>query len=231
MSDFDFRGGSVATPYSVTVLQEVASTQDRARDNAFEGGTAIVLAHRQTRGRGRTGARWATAPRAIAASVAFPLRADPPSAMPLVAGVAARRVLGEGVSLKWPNDVLVGDDKVAGILVEAHDGLAVAGLGINLWWPDAPAGFAALHEADPGTLPGPKLGREWAETFLSLVREPDWPRAEYVASCSTLGLDIVWEPDGRGRAIDIGPDGSLLVVTPSGERSLTSGAVRHLHPG
>lgn len=166
----------------------------------------------------------------MAVSVAFPVAGGAASVLPLVAGVAARRVLGWRVALKWPNDVLVGDDKVAGILVEAHDEMVVAGLGMNLWWPDSPEGIGALHDDDPGPVLGPKLGRSWADTLLALAGEPIWPRAEYVAACATLGGEIVWDPDGRGRATDIAPDGSLIVLTSRGETRLTSGAVHHLRP-
>ena len=217
----------MATPYPVRVLEEVASTQDTARQAAVEEGVPIVIvAHRQTAGRGRTGARWDTAPRAFAVSVAF----HPPLSSPLslVAGVAARRTIGEAVALKWPNDLLLGDDKVGGILVEGSGDLVVAGLGVNLFWPSPPPGVTAIFENDPGPDVGPSLATEWASVLLGLAADPDWPRTEYMAACVTLGTDVEWDPDGRGRALDIAQDGSLVVLTAAGEQRLASGAVRHI---
>lgn len=221
----------MATPYSVTVLEEVASTQDLARSEAEAGTPAVVVAGRQTSGRGRSGAEWETAPRAVAVSVAFrPARPSQRWALiPLMAGVAARRCLGEHVALKWPNDLLVGEAKVGGILVEASGGLMVAGLGLNLYWPHPPDGAGALHEADPGAGAGPELAQAWAAELVDLVDGEPWPREEYEGACTTLGRDITWEPGGRGRAIGIGDDGSLHVVDDTGtERTLSAGAVRHV---
>jgi BirA family biotin operon repressor/biotin-[acetyl-CoA-carboxylase] ligase len=211
----------------LTVVEEVGSTQELARQEASVRVPAVVVAHRQTAGRGRSGASWETAPRAVAVSVAFrSITASMP--LSLVAGVAARRVLGERVSLKWPNDVLLGDDKVAGILLESHGDLVVAGLGINLFWPDPPPGSGALFLEDPGEETGPGLAEAWAATLLDLVQAPLWPRDEYLVACSSLGADLVWEPSGRGRAVDVGVDGSLVVLTDGGEVRLSSGAVRHV---
>jgi BirA family biotin operon repressor/biotin-[acetyl-CoA-carboxylase] ligase len=216
----------VATRYPVTVLDEVPSTQDLAREQGERGTPVVVVAHRQTAGRGRSGSVWETAPRAVAVSVAF--ESGPEAPLSLVAGVAARRVLGDRVTLKWPNDVLIGDDKVAGILLEGHGGLVVAGLGVNLYWEKAPAGIGALFDADPGPEAGPELAKRWAACLLDLIRLPSWPRAEYAAACATLGSDVAWEPDGRGTAVDVDVDGALVVATPAGEVRLSSGAVRHV---
>ena len=209
------------------VLEEVGSTQDLALQEASVRTPVVVVAHRQTAGRGRAGAGWDTAPRAVAVSVAFrPMTAATP--LSLVAGVAARRVLGERVSLKWPNDVLLGDDKVAGILLEGHGDLVVAGMGLNLFWPDPPPEVGALFAEDPGAETGPALAEAWAATMLDLIQNPQWPRDEYLAACSSLGADLVWEPSGRGRAVDVAVDGSLVVLTDEGEVRLSSGAVRHV---
>lgn len=221
------------TPYSVKVLDEVTSTQDMARGEAKYGKAVVVIANRQTRGRGRSGTEWVTAPRAVAVSAAWPWgwERDRWSLIPLVAGVAARRALGEETGLKWPNDVVVGDEKVAGILVETSDDLIVTGLGVNLYWPDPPPNSAGLYGTDPGPRAGPELALEWAESVWEMMETgPEaWPGDEYRAACVTLGSEVAWEPQGRGRATDVGPDGSLRVLLSDGRTtSLTSGAVRHL---
>ncbi|HSJ34633.1 MAG TPA: biotin--[acetyl-CoA-carboxylase] ligase [Acidimicrobiia bacterium] len=220
------------TPYSVTEVEEVSSTQDVARAQFTSGTPAVVIARRQTGGRGRTGARWETAPVAVAVSVAFTARWDPSRAplVTLLAGVAAARVMGPEVRLKWPNDVLLEDSKVAGILVELSNGVYVAGLGVNLWWPQPPPGWGSLYESSPEDSAGVALGTDWAAELLNLVAVgPDrWPRDEYRQRCATLGREIEWDPEGRGRAVGIAPDGALVVEAGDGTTTLASGAVRHV---
>ncbi len=132
----------MATPYLQLWAEEVASTQDLARSE-LESLPVVVVAQRQTAGRGRGGAPWLSAPRALAVSLAFRPSDDDLRPFSLMAGVAAARGL-EGVSLKWPNDLLADEAKVGGILVERADEVVV-GMGVNLWWPDAPEGMSALH--------------------------------------------------------------------------------------
>lgn len=221
------------TPYSVVVTDEVPSTQELGRERYEPGRPAVVIAHRQTRGRGRGGAEWLTAPRAIAVSVGFECGWDSNrrSLIPLVAGVAAARVLGDRVRLKWPNDVLVDGRKVAGILVESVPPVIVAGMGLNLFWPQPPEGAGALTDHDPGPDRGPELALAWADELLALVGAgaESWPRREYETACVTLGAEIEWEPEGRGRAVGLGDDGSLVVETPGGAvEPLTAATVRHV---
>lgn len=223
----------MATPYSLTVLGETPSTQDWARRHLRDD-PLLVVAHRQSKGRGRSGSEWQTAPRAVAASVALRpgwLSRDWPL-IPLVAGLAAHDTLGPGTALKWPNDVLLGNDKLAGILVEAGDDHVVVGMGVNLYWPTPPDGVAALEQVDPGPDLGPRLARAWAEAFLDTMARPasEWPRLRYRAICSTIGQEITWEPGGGGEVIDVDQRGGLVVHTEVGERVLTSGSVRHIRP-
>lgn len=213
------------TPYSMVRLPEVASTQDEAR-YLFEDTAILVVADRQTVGRGRSGAAWQHAPRAVAASLAWRSSAALPSVIPLLAGLAAARVVN--VELKWPNDLVLPSGKVGGVLSEASGGVTVVGLGLNLWWPTPAQGAAALLEEDPGPGAAEAVAGDWAAELLQLVSAPTWPRDEYRTRCSTLGRSITWQPAGAGRAVDIGDDGSLEVMTASGRTSLFSGAVRHV---
>lgn len=223
----------MATSYSSRHLDEAPSTQDVAR-RAFTGDPILVTAAVQTAGRGRSGSVWQTAPRAIAGSLAFapgwPV-ADLPT-ITLVAGVAAGSVI-PGASLKWPNDVLIGGAKVAGLLAELSDGVVVMGVGVNLWWPDPPAGVAGIHGEDPGHEAGPRLADAWATTLLRLIGAGPtaWPIEEYRRLCTTLGQDVTWEPDGRGHAVDIDASGALVVETPTGRKLLTSASVSHVRVG
>lgn len=222
----------MATPYSLISEEETESTQDDARA-AFTGRPVLVVAGRQTRGRGRAGAGWETAPRAMAASLAFEseLPADRRPIIALMAGLAAARVLE--VRLKWPNDVLVAGEKAGGLLVESSGDLVVVGFGLNLWWPDAPDGFGALLDEDPGPDRAREVAGAWAEELLSIHRDgwDEWQLGEYRERCDTLGREITWEPDGHGRAVDVDADGSLVVEADGELRRLRSGAVRHVRDG
>ena len=129
-------------------LDEVTSTMDVIRDYVRDGyplGT-VVLASAQTSGRGRRGALWANAGTACLMSFLMPAGESLPlEAIPLLAGVAAfdaaATICGDtGLSIKFPNDVLLNGYKVAGVLVEQWDAFGapvyVVGIGINV--ADAP---------------------------------------------------------------------------------------------
>lgn len=119
-------------------LESVTSTQDVAR--ALPIGS-IVIADHQTAGRGRLDHRWEAPPR-TALLASFVLAPNP--LLSLAAGVAAAEACGQGVRLKWPNDLLLEGRKVGGILVEATPIKAICGIGINLTW--APDGAARLDQ-------------------------------------------------------------------------------------
>ncbi|MBI5156526.1 MAG: biotin--[acetyl-CoA-carboxylase] ligase [Acidimicrobiia bacterium] len=219
----------MATPLTIIALEVVDSTQDEARQR-YSGTPLVVIAGAQRRGRGRTGATWESAPRALAVSLAWsphwPVSAV--ARLTLVAGLAALDVIGGDGGLKWPNDVMIGGAKAGGILTERYGDTVITGLGLNLYWPDPPPGFGALTTADPGADAARHLGERWAERLLQRAASgPDgWGRAEYLARCVTIGEEIAWDPDGRGTATGIASDGGLVVMTSAGEVVLESGAVR-----
>src|SRR5450631_4357130 len=109
----------------IRVTGETGSTNadllEEARAGAAEG--LVLVAETQTAGRGRLGRSWSSPPRARAW-------------LPLLTGIAVAAALraeaGVTAVLKWPNDVLVADRKIAGILAEAHGDAIVAGIGLNV---------------------------------------------------------------------------------------------------
>ncbi|MCZ6662615.1 MAG: biotin--[acetyl-CoA-carboxylase] ligase [Actinobacteria bacterium] len=216
----------MATPYLQIRVDEVPSTQDFAKSR-LEELPLLVVAQRQTAGRGRSGAEWTTAPRALATSIAF--RVDPDESRPLslVAGVAAARTKS-AFGLKWPNDLMIDDSKVGGILVERADAVVVIGMGLNLWWPDAPDGYGALSSDDPGAKVHAEIAGLWAAELMLLVEGEGWPVDEYRDRCVTIGRSISWEPDGSGLAVDVNVAGELLVEADGDIRAIRSGAVSHI---
>jgi BirA family biotin operon repressor/biotin-[acetyl-CoA-carboxylase] ligase len=222
------------TRHSLVEVDQVPSTQDEARDR-FEGIPLLVWAREQTSGRGRSGSEWAEAPRALATSLAFEPEWPAPAwgPLPLVAGLAACDAVGPEIGLKWPNDLILGLQKVGGILVEASGSVVVAGLGLNLWWPEPPVGIAGVFTVDPGETLGKEIAERWASFLLDRLRRPasDWGRDEYRQLSVTIGRDVAWDPDGAGRAVDVDVDGGLIVESGPSRITLRSGEVRNLRPG
>jgi BirA family biotin operon repressor/biotin-[acetyl-CoA-carboxylase] ligase len=229
ISGLDSSPAAMATPYSLHIFEEVTSTQDVAT-GLFSGRPVLVVAARQSQGRGRGGDLWISAPRGMAASLALTTHWPPARRplIPLVAGLAAAAVTDPVCRLKWPNDLLLGDVKIGGLLVEAAGDRVVAGFGLNLSWPKPPPGIGALHTADPGSEEGLRLAEGWAIDLLARLERGEWDREEYRRRSATLGREVTWEPEGRGLAVDIDDDGALLVATATGTMRLTAGQIRHL---
>lgn len=217
----------MATPYLQIFTGDVPSTQDLARDR-LESLPVAVVASSQSEGRGRSGSLWENAERALAVSLAWEADDDDHRPFSLMAGVAAVRALGNDVALKWPNDVMKSEQKIGGILVERAEGVVVAGLGANLFWPAPPQGVGAVFDHDPGEDLHRDLGAMWVAELMAQVESDGWPIDEYRQSCTTLGYSITWEPNGEGIAAGIGESGALLVKTVSGIEEIHAGAVRHV---
>lgn len=213
--------------------RRIGSTNARARELAAAGAPhgTLVTAAEQSAGRGRQGRAWTAAPgRALLCSVVI---RDPPALLPLAAGVAVAEVVGPDAQLKWPNDVLAGGRKVAGILVEGRpqEGWAVIGIGVNvaLRLEDFPA---ELRET-AGTL---GLGPDAIEPTLDalLVALERWisvDAGELVdavrARDALLGRPVRWA-GGRGVGAGIDAGGRLVVETESGTVALDAGEVHLL---
>ena len=244
----------------IEVLAAVPSTNavvaDRARAGAAEG--LVVLTEHQTAGRGRLGRSWVTP---AGAALTFSFLLDPvavPSRrwpwLPVLAGIAAseavRRVAEVECELKWPNDVMVADRKLAGILVERIevDGapMAVVGTGLNVSTArhELPVPHATSLELEAAsTLDRSVLLREVLRGFEALYLQ--WRdehgdatgglHQAYVRRCATLGRQVrVDLPGGdqvHGEATGIDADGRLQVRTASGTEALGAGDVAHVWPG
>jgi BirA family transcriptional regulator, biotin operon repressor / biotin---[acetyl-CoA-carboxylase] ligase len=241
----------------VVVVEEAASTNSelarRARDGAAPG--LVLVAEHQSVGRGRLNRVWTSPPRSGLTLSVLLDPADVPTQqwpwLPLLTGVAVveavRRVTEVDADLKWPNDVLVGDRKLAGILaerVEAQTGsLAVVGIGLNVTLgrdeaPTAEATSLLLEQAT--TTDRTVVLREVLRVLDSLygawVRssgDPESGLAEsYARRCSTLGREVaVALPGGgslRGEAVRLDAGGRLVVRTDGREEVVGAGDVVHV---
>jgi BirA family biotin operon repressor/biotin-[acetyl-CoA-carboxylase] ligase len=147
------RGGPALA--AVEWRDELVSTSDRLKALARGGAPewTVVLADRQTGGRGREGRSWTSPPGGLYLSVLLRPRFERVSLLPLAAGVAvaeAAGALGVATELKWPNDVVCRGRKLAGVLSEAASGptgveWVVLGIGVNVA-PDGDAMPAELRE-------------------------------------------------------------------------------------
>ncbi len=225
-------------------LETCASTNDEALRLAEAGAPegTVVVAERQTAGRGRLGRTWLSEPGQglLFSWVARPgLPPETAATLPLVAGLAVARTLralGAEAGLKWPNDVLIGERKVCGILCEAQtsahgiEGIVV-GVGINVGAvPEAVAHRAAGLGGGVDRLSllallcadFEALYRRWRAGGLAALR------AELDALDCKRGRPIVVRPSGtplEGIARGIRDDGALLLETPSGTEAILCGEI------
>jgi BirA family biotin operon repressor/biotin-[acetyl-CoA-carboxylase] ligase len=224
-------------------LRMVDSTNERAREFAQRGAPhgTVVTAAEQTAGRGRQGRTWAApAGRAILCSVVV---LDPPRLLPLAAGVAVAETVdvAMGISgssqahLKWPNDVLVGGRKVAGILVEGRpqERWAVVGVGMNVAvledeFPPELQGLAGTLGLDVKALE-PTLDR-LLESLGSWVHAADEEVLDCVRARDALRGHVVRWAGGQGEAAGLDADGRLLVTTEQGQVALEAGEVHLVRP-
>jgi len=234
------------------VRERTASTNDDAWEAlATLGDGAAVVALEQTRGRGRAGRTWVQAPgRGLALSVALRLGCDVRQAgvLPLAAGLAVVRAchaLGvPAARLKWPNDVRVGERKLAGVLCEmrraAGGGDAVViGIGLNVGERENDFAPELRGAATSLALEGADVRLEDAAAEVLGRLEPLWDEvqegdraavlAEWARWCPDWGHRVaVRTPAGRleGVARRLDPEGGLVVGTDTGgETTVVAGDV------
>jgi BirA family transcriptional regulator, biotin operon repressor / biotin---[acetyl-CoA-carboxylase] ligase len=221
----------------IRTVPETGSTNDEvaalARSGAEEG--LWLRAERQTGGRGRQGRTWLSPPGNLYASSLVRLRpGDPPAAtLALVAAVALHGIVSAAapaVRIKWPNDLLAGDAKLAGILLEREGEAVVAGFGVNLAaHPPAVDRAATSLAALTGAAPDPESFLEFlAESFGRWLAR--W-RGEGIAPVRRAWLEAAHPlgtaletPEGQGLFDGLDESGALRL-------RLQGGEVRLIHAG
>lgn len=271
---FSVRGRGYKLPHALTLLEEQAilnalsklghtfkleihshiestNTYLMRKASADQAHATCVAAHLQTQGRGRRGRTWQAG---LGASLTFSLLwrfqcgAAALSGLSLAIGVALMRALHtlgiQRAQLKWPNDILINREKLAGILIELQGDMdgpstAVIGIGINLRLPDSikkqieqpvtDLASVSAQPIDPNTLLSTLLGqladvlKEFEQNGLMNLSD-EWTNhhAYHLQQVRML------MPDGRevhGIVQGITQDGTLLVETETGLQKFISGEI------
>jgi len=231
----------------------LGSTNDRAKELAEQPDAPrplLVVAERQTAGRGRGANRWWTGPGSLAMSLLLGPESLPssPSAGSLVSLASAvavveavrLRVPDCPVGLQWPNDVMAEGRKLCGILIEMQARrTCVVGIGLNVnnSAADAP-GDLVDRVATLGDLTGRPHDRTelaidvlWQldERLKRLRRRPEAIAREADAMCLQKDRELTVQCGSetlKGHCVGIADDGALLLDTPTGRRAITSGIVQ-----
>ena len=187
--------GSWPAGWAVTHVAETGSTNADLMAHARAGAPhhSVLVADFQTAGKGRLDRTWEAPPGAnLLVSLLFRARtARPLHQFTHIVGLAARaactEVFGVTPEMKWPNDLLVGDAKVAGILAQGGTDFVVVGIGVNIdWAPEGAARLAVDDEFGPLDLLRamlPKIERLESMSTTEL-------RDEYVRHLATIGRRV-----------------------------------------
>ncbi len=224
------------------LLPTADSTNAVAAERPIAG--TVVVADHQTAGRGRLDRTWETPP---GSALTFSAVVDPrledaswpllPLATALAIAEGVERATGLTVGLKWPNDILIEEEKVAGILLErvvADRPLAVIGVGINVAMrpeqlPVPTATSLAIAGSDASrTVVFGAVVQALAAGLASLRADPPAMLVAYRLACTTLGREVTVQlPDGsehHGTATDVDDHGRLVVAG----RAIGAGDVVHV---
>jgi BirA family biotin operon repressor/biotin-[acetyl-CoA-carboxylase] ligase len=185
---------------------------------------SVLVADFQSQGRGRLDRRWDAPPGAnLLTSLLF--RLDHGISRPLaqythLIGLAARAacasLAGVSIDMKWPNDLLVSERKLAGILAQGANDFVVVGIGLNVGWaPEEGASLRTVSHDDTIT-PLDVLSRMLVEIDVLELLTVNELHHRYVDSLATIGREVRIQLIGdrvvEGRATDVDDDGRLMVL-------------------
>lgn len=237
-------------------IGSTTSTMDEARALSRLSDYGIVMAGSQSSGRGRLAdRRWVSEPgSSLLATLWFPAGAFSTAPLPMIAGIAVARAVrawalsapgapsldgtAARLALKWPNDVLIGGRKLAGILCEGAAGTVYAGIGVNC----RQASFEGDYRTRPTSLylatgrsPDPlPLARLLSRAFEELRAAPSAWKSAYEELLAWKGRMVAFRegldgPRREARLVGIGDDGALLLAGDDGvARAYRSGEIKPL---
>jgi len=241
------RLASLARYGSVHLQDEVGSTNDYALGLAGKHATAIVIARRQTKGRGRFRRQWFSDDASLTASLLLFTNVPDfphPSLLVHLAGLALCRAVeqtaGLATQVRWPNDVVIGDKKLAGILCEGRRNAVAVGIGLNLNQVSLPEDLPDAESLSMAT------GRQWdkfyllenflREVFASVEQSGKGDTAQILADIKQRSAIMHRRVEVHtllrkyvGTVIDLDSEGRVVLRTDSGRLVvLSAGEVRRL---
>lgn len=226
----DHLNANQSSQWHIQTVSETGSTNTDLLTKGLAGAPdrSVIRADFQSAGRGRLDRTW-EAPTGVNLLVSLLFREVPEQVHVLTQVVAlaatqvARDICGVPAVLKWPNDILVGTEKLAGILAQAAPvdssgriPFVVVGIGCNLGW--APPGATSLARSGWTTEMTPD---EFLLAMLPIIDsllalDPAVLHETYVSQLATVGSEVRAEmPDGShivGRALTVEPDGQLVIL-------------------
>lgn len=223
----------------VECVHEIDSTNSELMRRARTGSQipTLLVAERQTAGRGRMGRVWhGRAGDALTFSLGLPLAPRDWSGLSLAVGLSLAQSLHPQVMIKWPNDLWWQQRKLAGILVEActqgGHSYVVIGVGLNLAVPeqtDLRTPAAGLNDIRPGLdaqLALLCLAPALTQALLRFEQEGFAPlRADFLARDALTGERLVLSDGRTGLAGGIDERGALLVHTAQGVQAVSSAEI------
>ncbi len=180
----------------------------------------FVISYSQEKGKGTSNRTWLNADQALACSLAVKqedIKLEH-TLIPLLSGYLFTEVLKDtNLSLKWPNDIVLNNLKVGGILVEKFENNICIGMGINYFWdkPEVPGAGSIFTKKQEYALIN-LHAEKWANSLFFSLAKKNFDLVKYKQKLQTLGK-IVEYPEGRGWAEDINEDGSLKIKSTDGE--------------
>lgn len=240
---------------NIHFFKEVDSTNDVARELAMEGAEegTIVVAESQRSGKGRRGKKWISPSGGVWMTIILRPDIEPVKApqLTLVTGVAVAETLdqecGLNIGIKWPNDILIGDKKVSGILTEVETKkreveFVLVGIGIDLnmdvsiFPPNLRGGATSLKAELEREIQGAELVQRFLQRFEALYNQFNDGEFRKILTqwrklSSTIGTYVEVHKKGRtvyGEAVGVNKDGKLILELDDGTlRKVVSGECLH----
>lgn len=232
--------------FSIEILPAVDSTNSELMRRARAGQTdpVLLVAERQTAGRGRLGRSWTSEVEGVGASLTFslglPLAPASWSGLSLAVGVSVAQSLHPSLQLKWPNDIWLLNRKVGGILIETASTGAqryvVVGVGLNIMpreWAGVGAGLstppACVQDVQPGMDAAMALQRLVEPLVRTVQQFEQHGFAPFQAAFARLdllaGRDVTLSGGGTAHALGVDEQGGLRVRGPDGLQTISSSEV------
>lgn len=227
-----------ANKVNLEIFNEIDSTNDEAKRIIVQNDFHVIIAERQTKGRGRLGKKWSSPNSGNIYMTICTENDHSNSPLSLITGLICKRAINKIsnkllVSLKWPNDILVKDKKIGGILVEKEIQKEITrtiiGIGINInikkqesWWGD-------LSNYNLETKRNELINQILLE-FISMSKNmnPNW-MDEWRDSCIHMNKQIKIEVGNSFKKEaffrDIDENGNAIIETDEGKKVMSSGEI------